>query len=398
MRSEYDTRNPALSVASLPREWLRAPGDRRAFERWSVTIATVALSLLLEVLIERTTGATLPLLLLIPVAVTTWYFGAGAGLIATGLLASTVALIVLPPDMSLRVGSVADQVRLAAFVVVGIATVIAFSALARALRRNEQLLEEPDELIAGLEDANEIKDEFLGLVSHELKTPMTIVIGNAALLHARWRDLDAEERTGALGDIVREGQRLQHMVDNLLLLARSEDGSPPEPEPVLVIRAIEAVVARKQREAPEREFVIVQRQFARPVLCVQSYLDQVIDNLLSNAVKYSPAGSPVTVEVRRDERDVEVRVLDEGVGIDAAEAEALFNPFYRSRSTAGRAAGMGIGLAVCKRLIEAQGGTVWANAREKRGSEFGFSLPCIEPEPEDGHHDGAEIERDSAVV
>ena len=108
---------------------------------------------------------------------------------------------------------------------------------------------------------------------------------------------------------------------------------------------------------------------------VVGYLEQITENLLSNAEKYSPREQPIDVAVERNGDRVEVRVLDRGPGIPEDEAARLFTAFYRSPRTAQSAKGVGIGLAVCKRLIEAQRGAIWVRPREGGGSEFGFSLP-----------------------
>jgi signal transduction histidine kinase len=120
----------------------------------------------------------------------------------------------------------------------------------------------------------------------------------------------------------------------------------------------------------------------RPVVFSEACLEQVMENLISNAEKYSPASEPIIVEIERDPHELRVRVLDRGPGIKAGDAAKLFDPFYRADATRTRAAGLGIGLAVCKRLIESQDGRIWALGRPERGAEFGFALPIID-EPDD---------------
>ncbi len=226
-----------------------------------------------------------------------------------------------------------------------------------------------------LEEANAAKDEFLSLVSHELRSPLTTILGNALTLQGHSSKLDEQTKHDALGDIVSESLRLQNIIDNLLFLARAEQGQLLERETQFVIHAIEKVVARHQRANPGRRIEITQTSGMRPVTFPAGYLDQVIENLLSNAEKYTPIESPISVEVRRDEHEVTVTVADRGPGIPADQIEHLFEPFYRAPGARRRAAGLGIGLAVCKRLVEAQGGQIWARNRPDGGAEFGFSLP-----------------------
>jgi signal transduction histidine kinase len=226
-----------------------------------------------------------------------------------------------------------------------------------------------------LQEANAAKDEFLSLVSHELRTPLTTILGNAMTLQSRADKLDATMRREALNDIASESLRLQNIIDNLLFLARAEQGQLLERETQFVIHAVEKVVARHQRANPARRIETVQTSGMRPVTFPAGYLDQVVENLLSNAEKYTPIESPITVEVRRDQHEVTVTVADRGPGIPEDEIEHLFEPFYRAPGARRRAAGLGIGLAVCKRLVEAQGGQIWARNRPDGGAEFGFSLP-----------------------
>lgn len=269
-------------------------------------------------------------------------------------------------DLDLRVGA-----ALANLASASISAGDAFAA-------NERARSELERLNADLQSANAAKDEFLGLVSHELKTPLTVIHGNAEVLSRSWKEMPLDIREQALGDLLHEGERLGRIIDNLLLLARAEQGQFSELEPMLVVRVVEQVVARHRRRFPSRDITIEEDMKRRPVLFRPGYLELVIDNLLANAEKYSPSDAPITVQLQRTDEEVRVRILDLGAGIDPSDVDRLFEPFFRSQATSQRASGMGIGLAVCKRIIESQGGRVWARPRADAGSEFGFSVPVIE--------------------
>jgi PAS domain S-box-containing protein len=228
---------------------------------------------------------------------------------------------------------------------------------------------------AELRVANAAKDEFLSLVSHELKTPLTTIRGNAGILFRSNGNVSDESREAALADIVRESERLHRIIENLLLLARAERGQPLDAEPILVVRVVERLIARHRATFPYRPFEIVEHGDPRPVIFSEASLEQVTENLISNAEKYSAPTSPIVIDFDRGEDEVVMRVLDRGAGVRAEDAEKLFDPFYRSGSVSSRAEGLGIGLAVCKRLVEAQGGRMWAKNRADGGSEFGFALP-----------------------
>ena len=115
-----------------------------------------------------------------------------------------------------------------------------------------------------------------------------------------------------------------------------------------------------------------------PASAEPTYAEQVLRNLLSNAEKYSPSGAPVEIHAARDGGNIVIRVLDRGRGIDKSETDQVFTAFYRSPRTSELASGAGIGLAVCRRLIEAQGGRTWVSPREGGGMEAGFTLPVAE--------------------
>jgi signal transduction histidine kinase len=124
----------------------------------------------------------------------------------------------------------------------------------------------------------------------------------------------------------------------------------------------------------------------------RSYLEMLLENLLSNADKYSPQSETVEVLVRSNDlaRTAEVLIRDRGIGLPEGDDADIFAPFYRAPAARNRAAGVGIGLSVCRRLVEAQGGRMWAVRRDGGGSELGFSLP-LAPEPGEVPADGPAI-------
>jgi PAS domain S-box-containing protein len=226
-----------------------------------------------------------------------------------------------------------------------------------------------------LRASNGVKDEFLGLVSHELRTPVTTIFGNARLLRDKGDRLSEADRESMVTDIAGEAARLLGVVENLLLLTRLESGIHPDPEPQVLAHVARTVLESFQRRHPDRVVELTSEPRHLIVEADRPYLDLIFENLLGNAVKYSPARSPIEVVVRATEAEAQVLVLDRGIGLDGADTDQLFTAFYRSRSARTRSAGLGIGLAACKRVVESLGGRVWAAARGGGGSEFGFALP-----------------------
>jgi two-component system sensor histidine kinase KdpD len=217
------------------------------------------------------------------------------------------------------------------------------------------------------------KDEFLGLVSHELRTPVTTILGNAQVLRRRWNTLGDEARTTALTDMHDDANRLRTIIENLLLVARLENDQPLEIEPMILRHTIQALMEDRRRRHPDRAFELVLPEDLVVVDGNQNCIEQVMSNLLNNAEKYSPRKSPITVRLERRADRMIISVEDRGIGVDG-NAEDLFTPFYRARR-ASDVSGIGLGLTVCQRLVEAQGGRIWARSRPGGGSIFAFDLP-----------------------
>ena len=225
-----------------------------------------------------------------------------------------------------------------------------------------------------LQQANAAKDDFLGMVSHELRTPLTVILGNAQALR-RVATLSAEDLAGCIVEIQRESSRLHRLIENMLTISRIERGIVQDLEPVLLQHALPHMIASHAENTPIT--IEVEPEMAA-VAADPNYLEQIIQNLISNAIKYSPAGSPIEIHAEQRDGRAEIRVLDRGGGIAAGDIERIFEPFFRSSSTATQAAGIGLGLSVCKRLVDAQGGELWARPRAGGGTEIGFSLPLYE--------------------
>jgi PAS domain S-box-containing protein len=226
-----------------------------------------------------------------------------------------------------------------------------------------------------LRRANESKDEFLGLVSHELRTPITTIYGGARLLQSRGELLPEERKEGVLADIEAESERLYRLVEDLLALARLELGASAALHPISLTRVAEKLLADFARRRPGREIESDIPADLPPIEGEETYVQQVLRNLLSNADKYSPQDALIEVRARAEEDEVVVEVLDRGPGIEAQELERIFERFYRSEKTARQASGLGIGLTVCQRLIEAQNGRLWGEAREGGGLRMAFAVP-----------------------
>jgi PAS domain S-box-containing protein len=233
--------------------------------------------------------------------------------------------------------------------------------------------------------ADELRDVFVGMLSHELRTPVTAIYGGSQVL--RREHIDEATRQEIIGDIISESERLERLVENLLVLARAERHAVVGGrDPVLIRPIVTRVIAEKRRRWPGSVLEVEVAPGLPPITGDDASVELVLRNLISNALKYGPAGGTITVSASRgtvDVDEVEIRVTDEGDGIDAAEVGRLFDLFYRTDDARRQAQGAGIGLFVVRALVESSGGRVWAINRPGGGAEFGFSLPSF-VEADDG--------------
>jgi PAS domain S-box-containing protein len=218
------------------------------------------------------------------------------------------------------------------------------------------------------------KDQFLSLVSHELRTPIATIVGNALLLNSRADTLEEQDRRQSVSDIVNEGQKLHRIIENLLLLSRLEAGTTLDLEPLQLDKILTSAAESMERRAGRTVVLDVQPGLA-PVFGQETLVAQIIENLLSNADKYSPQETCIEARLRsNDAGQIELAIRDHGMGLGETETEDVFTAFYRSKEAKQAASGMGIGLAVCRRIIEAHGGEIWARNHPEGGAEFTFTL------------------------
>jgi PAS domain S-box-containing protein len=224
-----------------------------------------------------------------------------------------------------------------------------------------------------------VRETFIGVLSHELRTPVTTIFGGSKLLARASSAFDEATRRDIFNDIHAEAERLQRLVEDVVALNRfGEVAGEISWEPVLMQRVLPSVVSSEEERWPSVRFELDIGPSLPTVSADPTYVEQVIRNLLSNAAKYGGADSTVVVSARTGDGEVVVRVLDDGPGFPSAERTRLFELFYRSPGTATVVGGAGIGLFVCARLVAAMGGRIWAEPRPDGGAEFGFALPELQ--------------------
>jgi signal transduction histidine kinase len=258
---------------------------------------------------------------------------------------------------------------------------IGLARRASIVLENARLFSEAHEVQDQLRKANAAKDEFLALISHELRTPITTIFGGARLLHSRRRALPEESTDEMIASIEDEAERLYRLVEDLLAIARADLATEVKREELPLAASVEQVVKQFSARHPARPIDVQTAADPPVVLAEATYVQQVLNNFISNADKYAEPGLPIDIQIEAEGGEGIVRVLDRGPGVPEDEMDRIFDSFYRSQRTSRQASGKGLGLTVCKRLVEAMSGRIWARPREGGGLEVGFALPLADERP-----------------
>jgi signal transduction histidine kinase len=311
---------------------------------------------------------------------------ARVAVLAAALL--TVPLVVLV--QALRSEPFEPYVVAALGSAIGLLVVARLTGILRALerirlreRKARSLAEETQYRLAlqneELVEADRLKDEFVALISHDLRTPLTSIIGYVEL--ALDEDVEPpldEERQSYLEVVARSSERLLRLVDDLLFVARLQSGrlalAPTELDLCRVVgQAVEE--ARPRAEAKALAFSFLG---SNPVVIEadKGRIFQLLDNLISNAIKFTPDGGRVDVRVVPALDGAVIEVSDTGIGLSPGEAELVFDRFFRSsRAHEQQVPGTGLGLFIARAIAEAHGGTLTASSRDGSGTTFRIELP-----------------------
>jgi len=266
-----------------------------------------------------------------------------------------------------------------------------FSQLMEALHRKRSKLAEANVNLLGetnklkqaqetLEKLDELKSEFISTAAHELRTPVTSVMGYAELLCLHDSDPEAfspKQHQEFLQEIYANCERLNRIVDDILDVSRIESGHglPLEIQPVST-EVLLRKAAERIRLAGTHPILFEFKMGAPDFLDVDAHrVTQVLENLLSNAVKYSPKGRPIQLSAEREGEGCRITVADHGIGMNDEEKKRIFDKFYRADTTNTAVRGLGLGMSIVKQIVEDHGGTISVESLPGAGTKVSFTLP-----------------------
>ncbi len=241
-----------------------------------------------------------------------------------------------------------------------------------------RLAEETEQTRVQIE-AERLRNSLLSSVSHDLRTPLSAITGAASTLIEKNDTLDPQDRLELAQMTYEEAGRLNRLVGNLLDMTRLESGGvqiDKEWQPLEEV--IGTTLGRLGKQMDDHPLTI----HLPPDLPLAPFdsmlIEQVLVNLVENAIKYTPPGSPVEIAASRREQEIVVEVADHGPGLRTGDEERVFDKFYRAQPASVR--GVGLGLTICRGIVQAHGGRIWAENRPEGGAVFRFTLP-LESEP-----------------
>jgi len=321
----------------------------------------------------------LQMLYLLAVIVAAVRFGRGPALLTSALSIAAYDFLFVPPYFTFRVADARYVLTFAMLFGVGWAAGT-FADRARAEERERLRLAQEAEAAALKAKTEQMRSALLSAVSHDLRSPLSAITGAATTLRDT-TGLPEQERSELIESICEEAERMETLVANLLDMTRLEAGAlKPRCEWVPVEEMIGSALGRLESRLRGRE-VTVDVQPGLPLLFVDPVVfGQVFVNLLENAARYTPPGSAVELRARVDGERVVIEVSDRGPGIPAGAGDRVFEKFFRGHHAG--VPGAGLGLSICKGIVEVHGGRIAAIAREGGGATFRIVLPRPSEQPQ----------------
>jgi len=262
------------------------------------------------------------------------------------------------------------------------------NALQEANNRLEQRVKERtielEKALQRLSELTTLKSNFVANISHELRTPLTHLKGYLELLAMGDFGALTPKQQQALGVIQKATERLERLIEDLILFSMSERGQVSlQIKPFDIKQALQNIIANTTQKAKNKN-IQVTYEFGHdlpPVEADQEMIKWVVDQLLDNAIKFTSNGGYVCLKVVRENGCVSVSVMDTGIGIPAHRIDEIFEPFHQlNGSSTRRYGGTGLGLSLVKNIIESHGSIIRVTSEEGKGSEFTFLLKAFTPQ------------------
>jgi PAS domain S-box-containing protein len=233
--------------------------------------------------------------------------------------------------------------------------------------------------LSELQKRNQLKSEFISTAAHELRTPLSSIMGYAELLRqAQELGISQPDRHEEfISVIVEKSEMLSRLVGDLLDVSKIENGFRLElqKKPALISKTITNVIEHYQRNAPQHVFsLLTDSALPETVVVDEVRIVQVLDNLLSNAVKYSPNGGLIELAVTAEHGKLHFSVVDRGIGMSEIELERIFEKYYRANPDKPSIQGMGLGMSIARNIIEAHGGEIKVNSTPGEGTRVYFTV------------------------
>lgn len=246
------------------------------------------------------------------------------------------------------------------------------STLTTKIKQQEQLRAESE--------MEKMRANLLRAISHDLRTPLTAISGNAGILMENASVLDAAKRRQLYTSIYDDSMWLANLVENLLSVSRIENGTIRlKIEPELLEEVFQEALTHLDRKAKEHTITVELPDDMLMAKMDARLIVQVVINIVNNAIKYTPPGSHVQVSARKRGESVEVRIADDGPGISDEAKAKLFDMFYTANNARGDGRrGLGLGLSLCRSIVQAHGGSITVEDNYPKGAIFSFTLPLAE--------------------
>jgi len=337
------------------------------FFYFASVVAIAGITLFGEIIKRYLEPTNLVMLYLLAVVIIALRGSRGPAIFTSVLSVLAFDFFLIPPYLTFVVDDWEYIFTFAGFLIVGL-VISELTVKAKEQARKARQLE----LLRATE---KLQTALLNSMSHDLRTPLASIIGSISMLLQDAPSLDEETIKELLQDALGESHRLNRLVGNLLDMARMEAGALKLTPKSCELRDVIGVSLQELNHKLNRRPVNIQIPQNLPEIPIDfSWIVKVFVNLIDNAVKYSPEDSPVRIQAGTQGDQLRIEVADEGIGIKQEDSKRIFSKFYRS-SKAEQIGGLGLGLSICKGIVEAHKGRIWAENGKEKGARFVILLP-----------------------